>query len=177
MDDQDDPKDGPRPDPPPMPSPPSGEVRGIPIGPGGPGAPAAGGSSRIGGVLMVAGGIAVILGAFLPSLSVTGDGGTTTFGGIASVGFGLLILAGFAIAKGIQGIDPSRIRMRLATPILTGLLMLIPLWFHWSDVHSAADLVNAAGGSASIGIGFWIDALGVLAVLVGGAIMQFGDDA
>ena len=159
-----------------MPSPPSEEVRGIPVGPGGPGAPAAGGSSRIGGVLMVAGGIAVILGAFLPSLSVTGDGGTTTFGGIASVGFGLLILAGFAIAKGAQGLMPSLIRMRLSAPILTGALMVVALAIRWSDLHRTVDVVDALPGvSASIGIGFWLDVVGVVAVLLGGAILQFAD--
>jgi hypothetical protein len=125
---------------------------------------------------MLIGGIAVVLGAFLPRFSVSGPGGTTTIGGFSGVGLGLVILAGFAIAKGIQGLEPSRIRMRLSAPILTGLLMIIPLVIRWNDLHSAVDqLQGAPGVTASIGIGFWIDVAGVAAVLAGGAIMQLGN--
>jgi hypothetical protein len=171
----DDGTDSPEATPPPMPSPPPEEVRGVPIG-SGPPASVPAGSARTGALLMLVGGIAAILGAFLPRLSVSGPAGTQTVGGFSSVGFGLVILSGFAIAKGVQGLDPSRIRMRLSAPILTGLLMLVPLGFHWNDLNNVVQILNTYPGvTASIGIGFWVEVVGVVAVLGGGAILQFGD--
>jgi hypothetical protein len=137
---------------------------------------AAAGSARTGALLKLVGGIATILGAFLPRLSVSGPAGTQTVGGFSSVGFGLVILSGFAVAKGVHGLDPSQIRMRLSAPILTGLLMLVPLGFHWNDLNDAVQILNTYPDvTASIGIGFWVELVGVLAVLGGGAILQFGD--
>ena len=134
------------------------------------------GSARTGALLMLIGGIVVILGALLPWFSVSAPGGTRGIGGISGIGFGLVILAGFAIAKGAQGLMPSLIRMRLSAPILTGALMVVALAIRWSDLHRTVDVVDALPGvSASIGIGFWLDVVGVVAVLLGGAILQFGD--
>jgi hypothetical protein len=175
MDDPTDPPGTP-PTPPPMPSPPPDDVRGVPLGTGPVPSPVAGGSVRTGALLMLIGGLVVILGAFLPWFSVSAPGGTRGVGGLSGIGFGLVFLAGFAIAKGAQGLLPSLIRMRLSAPILTGALMIVALAIRWSDLHRTVDLVDALPGvTASIGIGFWLDAVGVVAVLLGGAILQFGD--
>jgi hypothetical protein len=164
--------------PPPPPTTPTG-LRETPITASTPTPTPVEGSARVGGLLMLGGGLAVVLGAIaLPWFSASGPGGSETVSGISGAGFGTLILAGFAVAKGLQTVAPDRVPFRLGTPILTGLLLLVLLGFRWSDISNGLDRANAIPGvTASVGTGFWLAVAGAIAVLCGGLLLQFGGAA
>jgi hypothetical protein len=127
---------------------------------------------------MIAGGAIAIASAFLPRLTATGPGGEATYGGLAGAGFGTLILAGFAIAKGLQVVRPDVMRTRLGSPILTGLLMVLLAGIRYSSLNSNVGDLNALPGvTATIGIGFWIGVIGAALVTIGGAMIQSADRA
>jgi hypothetical protein len=136
----------------------------------------AGGAARVGGLLMLGGGAAIAIAALaLPWFSAVGPGGTETTKGIAGSGFGILILSGFAVAKGLQIVAPDRVPFRLGTPIITGVLLLVLLGFRWSDISNGLDRAEAIPGvTASVGSGFWLALAGTVAVLCGGLLLQFG---
>jgi hypothetical protein len=126
--------------------------------------------------MMLGGGLAIVVGAVaLPWFSASGPGGSETVKGISGSGFGILILAGFAIAKGLQVVAPDRVPFRLGTPILTGVLLLALVGFRWSDISDGLDRAEAIPGvTASVGSGFWLVAAGSVIVLCGGLLMHFG---
>ncbi|MBA3691187.1 MAG: hypothetical protein H0W82_07220 [Actinobacteria bacterium] len=127
---------------------------------------------------MVIGGGIVLLSVFLPRFTVTSPGGTESLGGIQGAGIGMLLLAGFAIAKGLQELRPDAIGTRFGSPLLTGILMVVSLAIRWSDLQNGlASARDIPGVSASIGTGFWLSVIGTLSVLAGGALLQFGDRA
>jgi hypothetical protein len=125
---------------------------------------------------MIAGGAIAVASAFLPRITASGPGGEATYGGLAGAGFGTLILAGFAIAKGLQVVRPDVVKMRLSSPILTGALMLLLAGIRYASLQSnVSDLQALPGVTASIGTGFWIGLIGASLVAIGGAMIQFGD--
>ena len=149
---------------------PAGSTQG-PIGP-------ASSRARTGGWVMIAGGAIAIASAFLPRLTATGPSGEVTYGGIAGAGIGSLILAGFAIAKGLQVVRPAVMRTRLGSPVLTGLLMLVLAGIRYSSLNSDLGNLNALPGvSATIGNGFWIGVIGASLVAIGGAMIQMAERA
>jgi hypothetical protein len=136
--------------------------------------PRVGGVPDPGGVLMLAGGVLTAIALFLPRFHVTGPGGETTVSGMSGVGVGLLLLSGFAVARGLAAVRPNILRIHFSFPVLTGGLMALLLFQRWSDLSSVLDRANALGVDASIGIGFWLTVVGAGLVLAGGALMQFG---
>jgi hypothetical protein len=170
------------PEPPNVPPPPPAqpvEPRGLSAQPAGPiGAPVGltNGRIRMGAVFMLIGGGIVLLSTFLPRFTITTAAGTTSIGGLQSTGFGTLILAGFAIAKGFEALRPGSVRMRLGSPIITGVFMAVLLALRWSDLQDGLDTAAGIPGmTASIGSGFWLNLTGAVLVLCGGALIQFGD--
>jgi putative copper export protein len=88
----------------------------------------------------------------------------------------MLILAAFAIAKGLQVVRPDIVKTRLASPILTGALLLLLAGLRYGSLRSDVDSLRAIPGiTASIGSGFWIGVIGALMVTLGGALIQFRD--
>lgn len=130
----------------------------------------------MGAFLMLVGGAIVLLSTALPRFTITTSNGTTSIGGLQSTGFGTLILAGFAIAKGIEALRPGAVRMRLGSPVITGVLMAVLLAIRWTDLQNGLDTAAGIPGvTASIGSGFWLNVMGAVLVLCGGALIQFGD--
>jgi hypothetical protein len=127
-----------------------------------------------GAVLMLAGGVLTVVALFLPRFHVSGLGGERTISGMSGVGVGLLLLSGFAVARGLAGVRPDIVRIRFSFPVLTGGLMALLVVQRWSDLSSGLDRAKALGIDASIGIGFWLTVVGAGVVLAGGALMQFG---
>ena len=165
--------------PPPPGESPAEPPRGLSAQPGRPaaGAPAAG-AVRLGGWLMVAGGALVLGSAFLPRLTAEGPGGTATSGGILGAGIGMLVLAALAVARGVQVIRPDILRNRVSSPLVTGAFLLVVVGLRYASLRSELDrLEHLPDVTASIGSGFWLSALGTVVVLLGGALVQFGDRA
>jgi hypothetical protein len=165
------------PTPPPMPDRPGSMPPGPPTGLGGglseprPSGPAPGpmSSDRLPALLTVVGGVLVVLGSLLPVVKVSAAGATSTVSG-TSAGIGVLILGGFAIVKGLSGLSPRMVPVRFATPLLTGGLLVVLLVLRWNDIQDAIDIVRTElpGAQASVGIGFWIDVVGTVLILVAG---------
>ncbi len=132
----------------------------------------------MGGWLMIAGGAIAVASAFLPRETASGPGGEATYGGIAAAGFGTLILAGFAIAKGLQVVRPGVMKARLGSPVVTGVLMLVLGGIRYASLQSDVEELNALPGvTAAIGSGFWIGLVGAALVAVGGAVIQAAERA
>ncbi len=166
--------------PPPPAETPAEPPRGLSAQPGRPpaGAPPASGAVRLGGWLMVAGGALVLGSAFLPRLTAEGPGGTATSGGILGAGIGMLVLAALAVGRGVQVIRPDILRNRLSSPLVTGAFLLVVVGLRYASLRSEMDrLEGLPGVTASIGSGFWLSAFGTVVVLLGGALVQFGDRA
>ena len=167
-----------------MPPPPGGSPaeppRGLSAEPGRPpaGAPPTSGAVRLGGWMMAAGGALVLGSAFLPRLTAEGPGGTVSSGGILGAGIGMLVLAALAVARGLQVIRPDILRNRVSSPLVTGAFLLVVVGLRYASLRSELDrLEGLPGVTASIGSGFWLSAFGAVVVLLGGALVQFGDRA
>jgi hypothetical protein len=114
----------------------------------------------------------VLASALLPRIE--GSGATFSSGGIVGAGIGWLILAGLAIAKGLQVVRPDIMKTRLASPILTGALLLLLAGLRYGSLRSDVDALRGIPGiTASIGSGFWFGLVGALIVTLGGALIQF----
>jgi hypothetical protein len=119
---------------------------------------------------MIAGGAVVLASAFLPRLTV-GPGVTQT-GGILGAGIGTLLLSGFAIAKGLQVVRPGTLNMRLSSPILTGVLLMVLAGLRYTSLTSDVNALHEQGFTASLANGFWLSVIGSAVVLLGGAMIQ-----
>jgi hypothetical protein len=124
------------------------------------------------GLLVLSGGLAVVIGVFLPWLQATGPGGTYSENGIKIGTFGTLILGGFAVAKGMSVLRPGLIAMRLSSPLLTGALLAGLMALRWNALQTAINDTNALSPdvTASIGIGVWLVIAGTAAILLGGLL-------
>jgi hypothetical protein len=131
--------------------------------------PAAGAppADRTAGLLTLIGGVLVVVGAFLPTLTETFNGQTYTQSG-ASAGIGVVILGGFAIVKGLSALTPRMTSMRFATPLLTAGLLALLLIFRWSSLQELIRADERSGVDASVGIGFWIEVVGTVMIGVAG---------
>jgi hypothetical protein len=123
-------------------------------------------------LLVLGGGLAVIIGVFLPWVQATGPGGTVSENGIEIGTFGTLILGGFAVAKGISILRPGLMAMRLSSPLLTGALLAGLMALRWNSLQAAINDTNALNPevTAAIGIGVWLVIAGTAAILLGGLL-------
>jgi hypothetical protein len=134
--------------------------------------------ARLGGWIVLAGGAIAVASAFLPRITASAPGGEVTYGGLAGAGFGTLILAGFAIAEGLQVVRPEMVKMRLSSPVITGALMLLLAGIRFASLQSNVDDLQALTGvTASIGSGFWIGLIGASLVAIGGGLIRVADRA
>jgi hypothetical protein len=123
------------------------------------------------GWLVLAGGILVLVGVFLPWLTVTGPGGTFSRSGKDASEWGFVILGGFATVRGLSMARPGILRFQLGTPLIGGVILAVLVAIRWSDLQNALDTARThAGITASIGIGFWAVIAGTVLVLLGGVM-------
>jgi hypothetical protein len=157
-----------RPDEPQLPSPPPGLAQGPASRPSAPPAPQ---TSRA-GLLTLAGGALVVISVFLPWFQLEGPLGSESVSEFRGGAFGLLILGGFAIARGLSMARIGGMGFRLGSPLIGGILMIVLLVIRWNDIHDAIEQANALSPTltASVGIGFWGAALGAGLVLAGGLL-------
>ena len=120
------------------------------------------------GWLVLAGGILVLVGVFLPWFTVGAGGVTQTTTGTSE--WGLLLLGAFATGRGLSMVQPARFRLSLGTPLIGGVILTILVWSRWNDLHQLLDRYTEAGLTASIGIGFWAVVAGTACVLIGGVL-------
>jgi len=165
----DDPPATPPPPDRPLPEPPQPGLSGDP-GLGRPSrAPVAGSTAdRTPGWLVLAGGILVLLGVFLPWFSYDLGGVSRSTSGTDQ--WGVILLGGLATARGLSMVQPGRFRFSLGTPLIGGAILAILVWSRWNDLRGTLDRATAAGITASIGVGFWMVVTGTACVLVGGVL-------
>jgi hypothetical protein len=124
------------------------------------------------GVLTLAGGVLVLISVFLPWVTLKSSLGSGTVSEFGGGGFGLLILGGFAIARGLSMTRMGGIGFRLGSPLIGGILMIVLLVLRWNDIHDAINQIQTVNPAVDvgIGIGFWGATLGAALVLAGGTI-------
>jgi hypothetical protein len=120
------------------------------------------------GWLVLAGGILVLVGVFLPWFTVTIDGAQRSTTGTSE--WGVMLLAAFAIARGLTLVRPDRFRFGLGTPLIGGVILVVLLAIRWSDIREALDTASRLGFPASVGVGFYAAAVGTACVLIGGLL-------
>jgi hypothetical protein len=125
-------------------------------------------ADRTPGWLVLAGGILVLVGVFLPWFSYDVGGVSRSTSGTGE--WGLMLLGALATARGLSMVQPGRFRFALGTPLIGGAILAILVWTRWSDLHEALDRATRAGLTASIGIGFWMVVTGTACVLIGGVL-------
>ena len=122
--------------------------------------------------LVLAGGIAVVLGVFLPWITLSGPTVLEhSINGLKIGTWGTLILGGFGIMRGIAALSPGP--NRLGTPVITGALIGVLMAIRWSDLQNAIREVQShPGDTASIGPGVWLVIAGAVMLVVGGVRIQ-----
>jgi len=120
------------------------------------------------GWLVLGGGILVLVGVFLPWFTVTIAGTERSTNGTSE--WGVILLAAFAVARGLTLVRPDRFRFSLGTPLIGGGILVVLLALRWSDIREALDTASRAGVPASVGIGFWAAAVGTACVVIGGVL-------
>jgi uncharacterized membrane protein len=140
----------------------------------------AGKTVSIGSILGAVGGLLAVLGAPLAWMTVSAGGQSTSVtgldkdlnGGKVALVLGLLIIA-LVVATVLN------VKIPMAGAVLAGLgvlvLVVIVLVYFTSILSTpsfkdAMDLVNGFGGNASLGIGVWLEILGAILAIVGGAL-------
>jgi len=123
------------------------------------------------GWLVLAGGILVIVGVFLPWITATGPSGTFSASGKDANEWAFLILGAFAIVRGLSMARPGIFRFQLGTPLIGGVILAVLVALRWSDLQKALDdLRSVPRVTASLGIGFWAVIAGTVLVLLGGVM-------
>jgi hypothetical protein len=123
------------------------------------------------GWLVLAGGVLVIVGVFLPWITLNGPKGTFSTTGKDANEWAFLILGGFATVRGFSMARPQTFRFQLGTPLVGGVILAILAALRWGDLQNALDVARThAGITASIGIGFWAVIAGTVLVLLGGVV-------
>jgi hypothetical protein len=138
-------------------------------GPGGPRRPAPITTNPNAGWFVLVGGILVVVGVFLPWITVSGLNGSGSTNGFDNGEWGFLILGGFAIARGLSMTRPDRFRFTLGTPLIGGAILAVLVVIRWGDIQDALTAVRGYPGvTASIGIGVWSVIAGTACVVLGG---------
>jgi uncharacterized membrane protein YidH (DUF202 family) len=114
----------------------------------------------------------VAIGVFLPWVTASGPGGTASVSGITVGTYGTLILAGFAVARGLSMLRPDRFHFNLGTPLIGGVILAGLMALRWSDLQNTIRDTEALGPGieASIGIGVWLVIVGTALILLGGLL-------
>jgi hypothetical protein len=119
--------------------------------------------------LVLAGGLAVVIGVFLPWVQASGLGTTVTVNGIKYGTYGTLIMGGFAAANGASMLRPDLVRMGLGTPVIGGVVIGALMAARWSILTQDVANYNALPGvTANMGVGVWLVIGGAACVVVGG---------
>jgi hypothetical protein len=157
-----------------LPQPPQGPAQQPPPGLGGaqsarPASPREGNANA--GWLVLAGGILVIVGVFLPWITASGPKGTFSASGKDANEWAFLILGGFATVRGLSMAKPGLFRFQLGTPLIGGVILAVLVALRWNDLQKTLEDVRTLPGfTASLGIGFWAVIAGTVLVLVGGVL-------
>jgi len=123
------------------------------------------------GWLVLAGGILVIVGVFLPWITASGPKGTFSASGKDANEWAFLILGGFATVRGLSMAKPGLFRFQLGTPLIGGVILAVLVALRWNDLQKVLDEVRSVPGvTASLGIGFWAVIAGTVLVLLGGVL-------
>ena len=123
------------------------------------------------GWLVLAGGILVIVGVFLPWITASGPKGTFSASGKDANEWAFLILGGFATVRGLSMAKPGLFRFQLGTPLIGGVILAVLVALRWNDLQKVLDDVRPLPGfTASLGIGFWAVIAGTVLVLLGGVL-------
>jgi hypothetical protein len=155
----------------PLPEPPRPGIGPQPgLGPHPPGGPVRPVGNPNAGWFVMAGGILVLVGVFLPWVTVGGAGVTRSISGKDASEWGILILGGFATVRGLSMTRPDRFRFTLGTPLIGGVILAVLVAMRWSDLQDAIQTATAAGLSANLGIGIWAVVAGTACVLIGGVL-------
>jgi len=129
-------------------------------------------TDRNAGWFVLAGGILVVVGVFLPWITVSGPGGSNSASGLDSSEWGFMILGGFAIARGLSITRPDMFRFRFGTPLIGGAILVVLVVLRWGDLQDALTALRAYPGvTASLGIGIWSVIAGTACVVLGGLMM------
>lgn len=169
------PPDGPNPVPP-MPPPPSNDRDAIQPGYG-----LGSGSMRpmprrmaaqarpLPGLLVLAGGLAAVIGVFMPWVQASRPGASISENGIRIGTFGTLFLGGLAAARGASMLRPAPFTRRLGSPVVGGVLIAGLMALRWSLINQAvADYRAQPGVTANIGVGVWLVIAGAACIVLGG---------
>ena len=123
------------------------------------------------GWLVLAGGILVIVGVFLPWITASGPKGTFSASGKDANEWAFLILGGFATVRGLSMAKPGLFRFQLGTPLIGGVILAVLVALRWNDLQKVLDEVGSVPGvTASLGVGFWAVIAGTVLVLLGGVL-------
>ena len=123
------------------------------------------------GWLVLAGGILVIVGVFLPWITASGPKGTFSASGKDANEWAFLILGGFATVRGLSMAKPGLFRFQLGTPLIGGVILAVLVALRWNDLQKVLDEVRSVPGvTASLGVGFWAVIAGTVLVLLGGVL-------
>ena len=128
---------------------------------------------RRAGVTVTLGAILVIVGVFLPWVQASAPGGFSASVNGWQVGtWGTLLLAGFALLRGLSMLRPHTFRANLGTPVIGGLLLAVLMAARWGDLQDAIHQAEATNPAvtASLGIGVWCVIAGTAAIIVGGVL-------
>jgi hypothetical protein len=127
--------------------------------------------SDLPGGLVLAGGILVVIGVFLPWITATEPLRSASVSGLKIGTYGTLLLGGFAIARGASLLRPGMFNFTMGTPIIGGVLILVLLAIRWSSLQDDLRALRSFPGvTASVGIGVWAVVLGAILVIVGGVL-------
>ena len=130
-----------------------------------------GAASPQAGALVLAGGVLVVVGVFLPWITASSALTTYSVSGKDASEWGFVLLGVFAVVRGLSMVRPAMFRFRFGTPLIGGVLLAVLLALRWSDLQSTLDLLRSTPGvSASLGIGIWSVMAGIVSILVGGLL-------
>jgi hypothetical protein len=131
--------------------------------------------------LVIAGGVLMAGGTFLPWITAT-----SAFGSISRNGFQLgtsngltfdgpvtVLIAILTVVIGMTRLTQSSMpRGMQRSSIVTGIAVGLILVNRWSGIHDLVNQVNGSGVAASVGYGYWMCAVGAFIALCGGLALR-----
>lgn len=126
----------------------------------------------IGAVLAAVGGLLAALGSFLPWETASGNGLTISASGFDGNGGKLIVLAGVVaiVAAAAWVLDYKLPASPGVLAIAAGVLVLIVVVYNYSGLQDDANQATQLGISASIGLGYFLDAIAGVLAIVGGVL-------
>ena len=131
-------------------------------------------ASRLPGLLVLAGGVAVAIGTFLPWLQATGPAGTVTENGLKIGAWVTLILGGLAAIRGLALLRPRTLRVPVGSPVISGVLIAILVALRWNYLQQTIRNTEALGPGidAGLGVGVWVVLAGAGLIIAGGLLLS-----